>query len=209
VQKLMLLLMILSSLARADVAVAMRAFTSLFDVPSFVRMEPKYLNWLTSSSISPFIFISVLSLLALLPMIFDFSVLTSMPYALTRSDRLSGRFCSSCLLPPMRSMSSANLRLQRGLPPMEMEVWWFCSVSVMMFSRKKLKSTGEKAALTDSNRGLEELAHVIVHENCTSCVLVQCLDDFNEAVVNVELPEYLPEAVMPYLSKAFLKSMKL
>ena len=62
-----LLLMILSSLASADVAVPILAFTSFVDVPSFVIREPRYLKWLTSSKTSPFIVMSAGVLLSYLP----------------------------------------------------------------------------------------------------------------------------------------------
>ena len=37
-----------------------------------------------------------------------------------------------------------NRGLRVGLPQMEMDVWWSCSVSSMIFSMKKLNSRPEK-----------------------------------------------------------------
>ena len=84
---------------------------------------PKYLKLATSFSVSPLMVILALMLLVLFTMVMDFSVLTSIPYALALLSSLSVRACSSVLLPPIRSMSSAKRRLQIGLPPIEMEVW--------------------------------------------------------------------------------------
>ena len=80
VEKLMfLLLMILSSLASADVAAPILAFISFVDVPSFVIREPRYLKWVTSSKTSLFIVMSAGELFELFTKIFYFSVLTSIP----------------------------------------------------------------------------------------------------------------------------------
>ena len=55
--------------------------------------------------------------LVLLVMILLFSLLTSVPFAVVLSTRLSVRSLSSPLLPPMRSMLFANRGLHLGLPP--------------------------------------------------------------------------------------------
>ena len=44
-------------------------------------------------------------------------------------------------------MSSANRRLHRGLPPMEVYVWWSWSVFGMVHCRTKLNSMGESKQL--------------------------------------------------------------
>ena len=94
----------------------------LSSMSAYVRfglVDPKYLNWSTSSGAFPFIhmfgrwswldavdenFASVVA---------DFhSVSSSCFSSLSVS-------CSSSQLPPSRSMSSANLKLQSGRPPMD------------------------------------------------------------------------------------------
>ena len=89
---------------------------------------------------------SALMLFVLLVMILLFSMLTSIPYALTLSTSLLVRFWTSPLLPPIRLMLSANCRFHMGLPPLEMDVWWSCSVSCMIFSRNKLNWMGERVS---------------------------------------------------------------
>ena len=66
--------------------------------------------------------VSALMLFVLLVMILLFSVLTSIWYAAALSMSLLVRFWSTPLLPPKRSMLSANCRLLMGLPPMEIDV---------------------------------------------------------------------------------------
>jgi len=139
----MLLFQILPSLAMAAVAVAILMRISAAQVPSFDRVAPRYLKAETCSSGSPFMVMLEAIFSVLLTMTLDFSVLTSIPYALALVTNLSVSSCSSLLLPPIKSMSSAKRRLQIGLPLMVMEVWGSWRVVSIILSRKMLKSTGE------------------------------------------------------------------
>ena len=142
--KLMVLLHhVLFSLAIAANAKAILMQISAEQVPSKHRVAPRYLKLVTSSNFWLFMLISALMLLMLLVMTFLFSVLTSIPYAAALSKSLLVRSWNSPLLPPIRSMSSANRTFHVGLLPMEMDGWWSKSVSCMIFSRNKLNRMGE------------------------------------------------------------------
>ncbi|KAH3833842.1 hypothetical protein DPMN_107158 [Dreissena polymorpha] len=71
----------LFSLAIGAVGIAIR--TSAVLVPSLDRIAPRYLKLVTYSNFSSFMVMSVLVLVVLFTMIFDFSVLTSIPYTCT------------------------------------------------------------------------------------------------------------------------------
>ena len=92
--------------------------TSAEQVLSLHRVALKYLKLVTSSNFWLFTLISALMLLVLLVMILFSSVLTSIPYAVALFMSLLVRSWSSPLLPPMRSMYSANRGLHMGLKPM-------------------------------------------------------------------------------------------
>ena len=72
---------------------------SMVERPSFVSVAPRY--WL----------------------------LTSIPYACALFDSLSVNSCCSSLLPPIRSMSSTNLRLLIFCPSMETKGSYVMSLS--------------------------------------------------------------------------------
>ena len=120
----MLLFHTLVSLAITAVAVAIHIWISVLQVPSFVRVAPKYLKLDTSSSFLPSIMMLTLALFVLFTITLDFTVLISIPYALAVAMSLLVSSCSSLLLPAMRSISSAKHKLQIGLPPMEIVVVW-------------------------------------------------------------------------------------
>ena len=105
---------ILLSLATVAIAETILMRTSAEQVPSYHRLAPRYLKVVTSPSFLPFMQISALMLFVLLVMILLFSVLTSIPYAVALSISLLMRSLSSPLLPPVRSMASANCRLYIG-----------------------------------------------------------------------------------------------
>ncbi|KAH3863619.1 hypothetical protein DPMN_026607 [Dreissena polymorpha] len=44
---------------------------------------------------------------------------------------------------PISSISSANLKLEMVLPPIEVEVWWIWRVLCVIFSKKRLNRTKE------------------------------------------------------------------
>ena len=99
---------ILFSLAIAAIAEVILMWASAEQVPSLRRVAPSYLKLVTSSNFWPFMLISALMVFVLLVVILLFSVLTSIPYAVALSTSLLVRSWSSPLLPPIRSMSSAN-----------------------------------------------------------------------------------------------------
>ena len=70
--------------------------TSAEQVPSLYRVGPRYFKLVTSSNFWPFMPISALMLFVLLVMILLFSVLTSIPYAVSlpiaRSNQMRGLF---------------------------------------------------------------------------------------------------------------------
>ena len=85
----------IASPVMAECACASLVFTSFTDVLSLVCVEPKYLNWSTSSSVCPFICMLVDGLgLMLLTRILLFSELISMPYSAAVSSSLL--FCALC-----------------------------------------------------------------------------------------------------------------
>ena len=75
-------------LAIATIAEAILIRTSAEQVPSLHRVTPRYLKLVTSSNFWQFMLISALILFVLLVMILLFSVLTSIPYAVTLSTSL-------------------------------------------------------------------------------------------------------------------------
>ena len=110
-------------------------------VPPLHRVAPRNLEPVTSYNWWPFLVISALMLFLVL-IILLVSVLTSIPYALALSTDLLVRTWSSQLLPPIRSISSANRRLQIGVLIMETSVWWSWDVSCMNFSGTKMDRKG-------------------------------------------------------------------
>ena len=133
---------ILFGLAIAVIAEATLMRTSAEQVQSLHRVASRYLKLVISSNYWLFVLISALMLFMLLVMILLFSVLTTSPYAVALSESLLVRSRSSSLLPPKRAMS-ANRMLHKGLPSIEMDVWWSRSVFCMIFSRNKLNRMGE------------------------------------------------------------------
>ena len=79
----------IAGLVTADYDCARLIFTSFIDVPSLVCVDPRYMNWSTSSSVFPFIHMLVdgLGLMLLTKMLL--SELISMPYLATIFSSLS------------------------------------------------------------------------------------------------------------------------
>ncbi|KAH3824246.1 hypothetical protein DPMN_126079 [Dreissena polymorpha] len=51
----------------------------------------------------------------------------------------------------MRKMPSANLKLEMGFPPVDIELWWSWRVTCIIFSRKKVEQDKrEQACLTEA-----------------------------------------------------------
>ncbi|KAH3837510.1 hypothetical protein DPMN_110901 [Dreissena polymorpha] len=109
----------------AAFAMAIIIRTSALLVPSLEMVAPKRV---TSASFAPFMVMSAQVLVVMFTIIFDFFVLTYISYTPAHSYSLLIRSLSSLLESPMRKMSSANLKLEMSLPPMEKEVWWSWSV---------------------------------------------------------------------------------
>ena len=111
--------------------------------PSYVTSAPKYLNWLTFSSLLSLILMPPLMLSALFVITFVFSAFISMPNALAVLSRcLMSSFSSSSLL-VKPSISSANQRLVMTLPPILMVPECLSRASVISLSRQMLKRVGE------------------------------------------------------------------
>ena len=117
-----LLLKILFNLVMLAVAMVVLVLISKLELPSFVSVAPRYLKAVISSSCWPFMLTCAAVFTPQLTITLLFSLLTLMPYAQALFDSLSVGSCSSLLLPPIRSMSSANLKLLIVRPPMEIEV---------------------------------------------------------------------------------------
>ena len=80
---------------------------------------------------------------ALFDMIFVFSGLISMPYAVDAVSTFLTRFYSSSSLPASPSISSAKRKFVIILPLILTVPSWLSSASVMVFSRKMLNSVGD------------------------------------------------------------------
>ena len=85
--------------------------------------------------------ISALMMFVLLVMNFLFSVVTSIPYAVSLSTNLLVRSWKFTVAADHKI--SVASRLHMDLPLMEMDVWWSWSVSCMIFSRNKLNRMDE------------------------------------------------------------------
>lgn len=92
--KLRFLFHILSSLAVAALAPAIRMQISAIQLPSFDKVAPRYLELDTSIMVT-----LTLALLVLITITLNFSVLGFIPYAAALSTSLWVRSCSSILLP--------------------------------------------------------------------------------------------------------------
>ena len=111
------------SLVMADAAWSSFSVTCFVELPSLVKVKPRYLKLFTSSSFCPFSVMEVAaSWVRLFTMTLLFSEFTSIPYAPVVLSNLVVRSWSYASLPPVRSISSAKCRLHSGRPPMEMEV---------------------------------------------------------------------------------------
>ena len=103
-----------AGLVVAECACTCLVSTSYNDVQSLVCVDPKYLNWATSSSTFPFIHMLVEGLgLMLLTRVLLLPELISIPYSAAIFCYLSVSCCSSSL-PARSSISSANCKLQNS-----------------------------------------------------------------------------------------------
>ena len=137
---MLLLLHIFLSFAIADVARFIRVRISSVESPSEEMIDPRYLN----DSTSPFINIVFLGAILLLTLILLFSALMSISQARALLSSVVVSSCSSSSVPAIRLMSSANRRLLISLPFIDIAPLKLCRASWMIFSRKRLNSTGDK-----------------------------------------------------------------
>ena len=63
----------------------------------------------------------------------------------------------------------------------------------------------EGTALTNSYCCFEEVSKVVVQENCTDWIFVECFDDSNEVIIKVIISHHLPQAFMPDTVEGFLE----
>ena len=103
---------------------------------SLQRVAPKYLRLVISTNCSSLPAYTLLMLLVIFCA--DYYSTPSLCLWCTSV----GTVLKCSILLPLRLMS-VNCRLRRGLPPMEMDMWWSWSDSCMIFSRNKLNRMGE------------------------------------------------------------------
>ena len=63
----------------------------------------------------------------------------------------------------------------------------------------------EQAPLSDPNCGLEVVPYLVVEEDCAAGGVVQRLDGLDETLLDAELPEDLPQTVVPHPVESFPK----
>ena len=125
-----------------------------------------------------------------------FSELISIPYALDLSENLSVSSCTSLLLLANRSMSPANLRLHKGLPPIEVDVWCSLRVSCMIFSRKILNRTGER--MQPWQTPFVVLKKSPTQPLNTTALIVEFFDHLYRPFFNVETSHNLQKSLVPF-----------
>ena len=129
------------SLERAAVAGAILERISGFD-PSLEMIAPRYLKLSTSSSLWPFILISLWKPLELFVITFVLSGPISILYPVVVLSRRSIRTPASSFS-AFTTMSSAKRKLVMSRPPMLTLPSWSSKASYMILSRKMLKRVGE------------------------------------------------------------------
>ena len=139
-----------------------------------------------------------------------FSWLISMPWAFEDSTSQFVRSCSSVLLPAIKSISSANLRLLIFQPPIEIVEVYSSSVFIIICSRKMLNNTRESRhpCLTPTVV-LKKLPVTLLIRT----VLVEI--EYSDSIISMiscDIPKlYIlyHKSLCHTRSKAFLKSIKL
>ena len=130
------------SLERAAVVRAILERISGFD-PSLEMTAPRYLKFSTSSSLWPFILISLWKPFGLFVITFVLSGPISIMYLVVVLLRRSIRTPASSSSSAFTIMSSAKRKLVMSRPPMLTLPSWSSKASHMIFSRKMLKRFGE------------------------------------------------------------------
>ena len=130
------------SLERAAVVWAILGKTSGFD-PSLEMIAPRYLKFFTSSSLWPFILISLWKPFGLFFITFVLSRPISILYLVVVVSRRSTRTPASSSSSALTTMSSAKRKLVINRPPMLTLPSWWSNALHMILSRKMLKRVGE------------------------------------------------------------------
>ena len=131
------------SLERPALVCAILERISGFD-PSLEMIAPRYLKFPTSSSVWPFILISLWKPFGLFVITFALSGPISILYLVVVLSRRSTRTpASSSSSSAFTTMSSAKRKLVMSRPPMLTLPSWSSNASHMILSRKMLKRVGE------------------------------------------------------------------
>ena len=195
------------SLERATVVWAILESISGFD-PSLEMIAPRYLKFSTSSSLWPFILISLWKPFRLFVITFVLSGPISILYLVVVLLRRSTRTPASSSSSAFMTMSFAKQKLVMSRPPMLTLPSW-SSNAYTILSRKMLKRVGE------CRHSCRTPTVVLNHSpvlplNRTACWALSC--KFSMALMMLALMLYFlivaHKASCHALSKAFLKSMK-
>ena len=196
------------SLERAAVVWAILERISGFD-PSLEMIAPRYLKFSTSSSLRPFILISLWKPFGLFVITFVLSGPISILYLVVVLSRRSIRTPASSSSSAFTIMSSAKRKLVMSRPPMLTLPPWSSKASHIILSRKMLKRVGE------SRHPCRTTTVVLNHSpvlplNRTALWALSCR--FSMARMMLALMLYFlivaHKASCHTLSKAILKSMK-
>ena len=112
-------------------------------VPSLEMIAPRYLKFSTSSSLRPFILISLWKPFGLFVIMFVLSGLLSILYLVLVLSRRSIRTPASSSSSAFTTMSSAKRKLVMSRPPMLTLPSWSSKALHMILSRKMLMRVGE------------------------------------------------------------------
>ena len=198
---------IIFSLERAAVVWAILERISGFD-PSLEMIAPRYLKFSTSSSLWPFILISLWKPFGFV-ITFVLSGPISILYLVVVLSRRSIRTPASSSSSAFTTMSSAKRKLVMSRPPMLTLPSWSSKASHIILSRKMLKRFGE------SRHPCRTTTVVLNHSpvlplNRTALWVLSCR--FSMASMMLALMLYFlivaHKVSCHTLSKAFLKSMK-
>ncbi|KAH3794464.1 hypothetical protein DPMN_147997 [Dreissena polymorpha] len=76
--------------------------------------------------------------------------------------KLVGEVLEFTTCTPMRSMPLANLKLEMGLPPTEMELWWSWRISYIYSQEKVNQDERKQTNLKDAQCCPEEVTHLSI-----------------------------------------------
>lgn len=199
------------SFVMENVARLSRVFTSLIELPSLVRVEPRYLKLSTSSNFCPFSMMQVgAGWLWLFTIILLYSMLTSMPCAPAALSSLVVRFWSSTSLPPTRLMPCAKRRLHNRCPLMEMDVWKLWRVPCMVFSRQMLNRARERRHPCQTPKEVwKKSSHMMLRRTALFESLWSTMMTSMRLASKLKFSMTCHKLSCQTRSNAFLKSMKL